>query len=210
MPDGSSRSDALGRWIRGWDVLAAFALLAASFLLIRLEAVPQLAALATNKDYFSGPARQPLLLDTYRQGYNFETVRDHLRALGEDGRAYYAHSFIPIYDTALSLFLLTFSILFILYATQPGKVHALELPPWARRLALLPPSLQFLFDIGENIALRQLMQDFPRINPKVVETASLLTQLKWLSIYATTAILLSLAAYSLYRSLTAGARPKGS
>ena len=105
-----SKRDVLGGWIRGWDVLAAFVLLAASFLLVRLDAIPQLAALASDKGYFSGPDGRPLLLDTYRHGYAFESVRDHLRALGEDGRAYYGHTFIPVYDLALSLFLLTFSV----------------------------------------------------------------------------------------------------
>jgi hypothetical protein len=207
---GESRTkpDVLGGWIKGWDVLAAVTLLAASFLLVRLDAIPQLAALASDKSYFSGPVNKPLLLDTYRHGYAFETVRDHLRALGESGRDYYGHTFIPIYDLALSLFLLTFTVLFILYATQPNKGHALQVPPLVRRLALVPAVLQFLFDVGENLTMRHLMDEYPRISVKVVETASLLTQLKWLTIYLNTAIIIALAVYTLYRLFTP-ASPSG-
>ena len=190
--------DGLGIWIRTWDVLAAFAVLAAAFLLVRMEAVPQLVTLAADKAYFTG---KQVLLDTYRHGYGFDTVRDHLRALGEPGRDYYAHSFLPLYDLALSLFILTFAILFILYATQTAKGHALELPSYVRKLMLVPPVLQFLFDVGENLTLRQLMDAYPRIDPKIIETASLFTQLKWFAIFATTLILIGLAAFTLYRLL---------
>lgn len=196
--DVGKRPDGFGIWIRGWDLVASFALLVAAYLLVRLDAVPQLLALAGDKSYF---ARKPLLLDTFRHGYGFDNVRDHLRALGEDGRAYYAHTYIPIHDLALSLFLLTFCILFILYATQMSKGHALWLPPWVRRLFMVPPVLQFLFDVGENLTLRQLMEDFPRVSVKVVEAASQFTQLKWFAIYVTTLILIGLAVFTFYRLL---------
>ncbi|CAN0491085.1 unnamed protein product, partial [Phaeothamnion confervicola] len=129
------------------------------------------------------------LLDARRHGYSFETVRDHLHALGEDGRAYYAQSFLPVYDVALSLFMLTFTILFILYATQQDRYYAISLPGWLRRVLVIPPVLQFLFDVGENLSLRQLLEEFPRLSQKLVDAASQLTQWKWLMIYANTLIL---------------------
>ena len=205
--NADARPDGFGLWIRGWDVVAAFALLAAAFLLVRLDAVPHLTALAGDKGYF---ARKPLLLDTYRHGYTFETVRDHLRALGEDGRTYYAHTFVPIHDLALSVFLLTFTVLFILYATQSAKGHALWLPPYVRRLLLVPPVLQFLFDVSENLMLRHLMDEYPRISVKVVEAASQSTQFKWIAIYVTTLILIGLAAFTLSRLLVQERAPDAS
>ncbi len=191
-------SDGLGIWIRIWDVLAAFALLAASFLWVRLEAIPHMLSLAADRGHFTGKA---LLLDTYRHGYGFETARDHLRALGDEGRAFYGHSFLPVYDLANSLFLLTFSVLFILYATQSAKGHALEIPSLARKAMLVPPVVQFLCDVGENFSLRSLMDEYPRINAKLVETASQFTQFKWFAIFATTLIMIGLAAFTLYRML---------
>lgn len=190
------KPDGLGLWIRAWDLAIAFALLAATFLLVRLDAVKDLMALSTNKGYF---AKTPLLLDAQRHGYTFDTINAHFNALGGEGRSYYAHTFLPLYDLALSVFLLTFTILFILYATQRDKDYAISLPGWMRRVLVIPPLLQFLFDVGENFYLRDLLDDFPRIAPKVVETASQLTQLKWLMIYLNTMILIGLAAFTLYR-----------
>lgn len=193
-----SKSDTLGVWIRCWDLMLAAALLVGAFLMVRLEAVVQLRALATDKAYF---AAKPLLLDTYRWGYSFETVREHLRALGADGRDYYAHTFVPVYDLALSLFLLTFMLLFILYATQSEKYDALGLPSWVRKVLLVPPVLQFLFDVGENVLLRTLIAEFPRIEPEVVLRASFFTQLKWAMIFVDALIILGLAGYTLYQWL---------
>lgn len=190
------KSDGLGIWVCGWDLLAAFAFLAVAFLMVRMEAVPQLAQLASDKGYF---ARTPLLLDAQRHGYSFETVRNHLHALGGEGRAFYAHSFLPLYDVALSLFLLTFSILFVLYATQSDRHYAISLPGWARRVLVIGPVLQFLFDVAENISLRQLMVEYPKISAKLVDAASQMTQAKWLLIYVNTLILIGLSAFTLYR-----------
>jgi hypothetical protein len=199
----SGKQDWLGVWIRGWDVLAGLALLAGSFLMVRMEAVPQLLSLAADKAYFTG---KTLLLDRFRHGYGFEQVRDHMRALGDDGRAFYAYEFLTIYDLANSLFVLTFSILFILYATQAAKGHALEIPALARKAMLVPPVVQFLCDVGENYSLRQIAQSFPAIDVKLVDTASQLTQWKWLAIFATSLILIGLAVFTLYRLMTPASR----
>lgn len=190
-----ARSDSLGLWIRGWDLLIAAVFLVGAFLMVRLDATVQLRALATEKTYFEG---RPLLLDTYRWGYSFETVRDHLRALGEEGRSFYAHDFIPVYDLALSLFLLTFMILFVLYATQAEKLYAIGLPGWCRKLLLVPPVLQFGFDVAENMLLRRLIEEFPRLSVKVVEQAAQMTQLKWSMIFVNTLILLGLGGFTVY------------
>jgi hypothetical protein len=190
------RTDGLGIWIRFWDLAAAFALVVAAFLMVRLEAIPQLRALVADKAYFTG---KPLLLDQQRHGYGFETVRDHLRALGDEGRSYYAHSFVPIYDLALSLFLLTFMILFVLYATQTEKHYAIGMPGWLRKLLLVPPIVQFLFDVGENYSVRELMMDYPRITTRLVEASSQFTQWKWLAVYLNALIILGLAGFTIYR-----------
>ncbi|CAN0387150.1 unnamed protein product, partial [Phaeothamnion confervicola] len=152
--------------------------------------------MAVNKGYFT---KSPLLLDAHRHGYSFEAARDHLHALGDEGRAYYAHSFLPIYDVALSLFLLTFTILFVLYATQHDRYYAISLPGWMRRFLVVPPILQFAFDVGENLSLRQVFTEYPRISVKLVDAASQLTQAKWMMIYINAMILVALAAFTLYR-----------
>lgn len=193
----------LGVWVRFWDLAVAFALLLAAFA-YRQDSVNHLRGLpdAADKAYFAG---KPVLLDSYRSGYSFETVRDHLRALGAKGREFYAHDFMPITDLAATLFLMTFLILFILYATQSDKYHALGLPSWVRILLLLPPIAQFLFDVGENYLLRSLIADFPRLHPPSIETASLLTSLKWIAIFVNTLIVVGLGGYTFYQWI---ARPE--
>ncbi len=196
MTDKSeAKPDVLGLWIRFWDLALAFVLLVGAFLLVRLDAIPQLKALAIDKAWF---ANKPLLLDMHRRGYSFETVRDHLHALGADGRDYYAHTFVPIHDLALSLFLLTFLVLFVLYTTQCEKHHALGLPPGTRKLLVVLPVLQFAFDVGENLTLRNLIGSFPRIDPDIVGWASLFTQLKWGAVFVNALIVVGLGGYTLY------------
>lgn len=191
-----ARSDSLGLWIRGWDLLISALLLVGAYLMVRLDAVVQLRALATEKAYFEG---KPLLLDAYRWGYSYDTVRDHLRALGEEGRSFYAHDFMSVYDLALSLFLLTFSILFVLYATQTANLSALGMPGWIRKVLLIPPVLQFAFDVVENRLLRMLIEEYPRLSTKVVEQAAQMTQLKWSMIFLNALILLGLGGYTVYQ-----------
>lgn len=195
----STKSDGLGIWIRFWDLLVAFVLLIAAFLMVRLDAVPQLRSLAAEQTYFNG---KPLLLDTYRRGYSFEMVRDPLRALGAQGRDHYAHTFMPMHDLALSLFLLTFMVLFILYATQSEKHHAIGMPSWVRKLLLVAPIVQFLLDIGENFMLRSVIESFPWISVKVVDQASQLTQAKWLLIFVNALIMLGLGSYTVFQWLS--------
>lgn len=197
MPGHSgARSDNFGVWIRGWDLLISAALLVGAFLMVRLDAVVQLRALATEKAYFEG---KPLLLDAYRWGYSYDTVRNHLRALGEEGRTFYAHDFMAVYDLALSLFLLTFSILFVLYATQQDKFHALGMPGWLRKVLLIPPLLQFGFDVFENMLLKMLVEEYPKLSVKGVEQAAQMTQLKWSMIFLNALLLLGLGGYTVYQ-----------
>ncbi len=195
----STKSDGLGIWIRFWDLALALALLIAAFLMVRLDAIPQLRSMAGEQTYFNG---KPLLLDTYRRGYSFEMVRDHLRALGAEGRDYYAHTFMPMHDLALSLFIMTFMVLFVLYATQADKHYAIGMPSWIRKALLVPPVVQFLLDIGENFMLRSVIESFPWISVKVVDQASQFTQAKWLLIFINAMIMLGLGSYTVYQWLS--------
>lgn len=207
MAEGTGPKRELGIWVRFWDVAIAFALMVAAFLWVRLDAVVQMRGMAAEKAWFQD---KPLLLDAHRRGYSFETVRDHLRALGDKGRSFYAHDFIPIHDLALSLLLLTFMILFILYATQSDRYHALGFPTWVRKLLLVAPILQFCFDVGENLLLRSLITEFPRLDPEVVQRASLFTRLKWAALFVNWLILAGLGGYTLYQWLARPPQPQGS
>ncbi len=196
--DNGAKGDGLGAWVSLWDEAVAFALMVAAFLAIRLQVLPELLRLASNKTYF---ASEPLLLDVRRGGYSAETVFEQLRALGPAARAYYATTFIPLYDVALALLVLLFSLLFILHATQPGKPYALQLSAVTRKLLLLPPILQLVFDVGENLSILALRETFPRVSQDVVKTASLFTQLKWLAMLASGVIVVALVVYTVYAYL---------
>lgn len=203
--DKAAPKDDLGSWIGLGDVLASALAMAASFLIARTSVFPDILARVTDKAYF---ASNPLLFEVRRSGFSYETARDHMRALGDTARDYYANTFLPIYDLASTLFVLLFAVLFILYATQPGKTYALDVSPAVRRIMLVPPVCLFLLDVGAKISVRAMLEAYPRINQKLVETASMFVGTKWLAIFVTTMLLVGLAVFTLYRMIAKDPEPQ--
>lgn len=184
----------LGAWVCLWHVVAAFVAMVASYWALKTEAVATLLELAVDKAYFDG--RNPLLLDSYVRGYSADLVRDHLTALGNAASFYYADTYLTLYDLVFPLLVMAFAVLFILYATQPGQRHALQVTPAVRRFMLALAIALFAADICENLAIRTLLEMQPAVNAKLVETASMFTQLKWLVAFVLGAILTGLVAFT--------------
>ena len=189
----------LGDWVNLWHVGAALAAMVAAFWARQMTAVPALRSLVANPGYFD--AGQPLLLDWRRAGYSADVAREHLTALGSAANSYYSDTYIAIYDLAFPLLLLAFGLLAILYATRGP--HAIEVTPLVQRLMLAVPVALFLFDIAENIFIFTMLDGFPTVNAKVVETASMFTQLKWLAAFIEGLLLTGLGVVTVFRHIEA-------
>lgn len=203
----TSRSPAEGGWsqrhlggaINMWHVLAAFACMAASFLMLRTDGVQTLRALVANPVYFD--SGNPLLFDQRRGGYTADVARDHLAALGPAASSYYADTYLALYDLMFPILLLAFGVLLILYATNAAHARVIDVTPGIQRLMLAVPVALFLFDMGENISLFSMLEMAPTVNAKLVETASMFTQLKWLAGFIEGVLLLGLSVYLVHRHL---------
>lgn len=187
----------MGGWIGGWHVIAAFLAMAAAYAMLKYDAVSTLTELVSDKAYFEG--RHPLLLDSHIRGYSVEQVSAHLAALGSDARHFYNDTYLAVYDLVFPLLAMAFSVLFILYATQPGTAHALGVAPRARVWLIAVPIALFVLDMGENISIRSMIDMQPAVNAKLVETASMFTQLKWAAAFVLGAILTGLGAFTVHR-----------
>ena len=196
-PTAVVSSRQLGTWVKPWHVVAAFAAMAAAFWALKTEAVATLRELAVNKAYFD--SGHPLLFDSAVRGYTADQAREHLTALGNAACFYYGDTYIALYDLVFPLLLLVFGVLFILYATQPGKSHALSVTPLVQRLLLAVPVALFVFDMGENLFVHSMLEMQPAVNAKLVETASMFTQLKWLAAFIEGALLTGLVAYTAHK-----------
>lgn len=194
----------LGASITLWHPGIAFAAMVTSFLALSRDAIPTLRSLVANSGYFD--AGNPLLFDQQRTGYSLQDATEHLKALGNAANAYYADTYIALYDLVFPITLLAFGVTMILYATKPDHDHALDVTPLAQRLMLAAPVALFLFDMGENLFVHTMLGMFPTVNAKVVETASMFTQLKWLAVLIEGIVLLGLIVHTLHRILDGSKR----
>ena len=198
---GMAARRAMGAWIGGWHVITAFLAMVAAYAMLKYDAVEMLTGLVADKAYFEGP--HALLLDSYMRGYGVEQVKAHLAAMGSDARYFYSDTYLAVYDLVFPLLALAFSVLFILYATQPGAVHGLGVAPAVRKLLIAVPIALFVLDMGENISIRSMIEMQPAVNAKLVETASMFTQLKWVAAFVLGAILSGLVAFTGHRLIEA-------
>jgi hypothetical protein len=197
----------LGAAINIWHVLAAFACMAASFLMLRTDGVPALRAMVSNDAYFN--AGNPLLFDQRRGGYTVEVAREHLAALGNAANSYYADTYLVLYDLVFPILLLAFGVLLILYATNAAHARVMDVSPRVQRLMLAVPIALFVFDMGENACLYAMLEMYPTVNAKLVETASMFTQLKWFAAFIEGLLLTGLVVYLAHRHVEdARAAPK--
>lgn len=192
----------LGAAISLWHVALAFAGMAASYWALATDGVPSLRGLVANPSYFK--EGHPLLFDQRRQGYSVDEAREHLSALGTTASQYYADTYLALYDLVFPLLLLAFGVLLILYATNRAHPHAIDVTPMVQRLMLAVPIALFVFDMCENLFLYSALGMYPTVNTKVIETASLFTQLKWLAAFIEGVLLLGLIVYTAHSHVETG------
>ena len=194
----------LGASINAWHVAIAFVAMAAAFWSLHHDGLPQLRSLVVNQAYFD--AGNPLLFDQRRPGYSLEFAREHLGALGNAAISYYAETYLALYDLVFPLTLLAFGILLVLYTTNAAHPHTFDVNPAVQRLMLAVPVALFAFEMGENLLLYSMLEMYPTVSAKVVETASMFTQLKWLAVFLEGILLIGLSVYTLHRHVEAGRR----
>jgi hypothetical protein len=186
----------LGAAVQAWHVAAAFVALIASFWAIQMKAIPILRSLVAD------PANsQPLLFQLRWQGYSTSQAKAHMQALGNAANSYYADTLIPLYDFAMPLMLLAFGVLLILYATQKGQPHALDVSPMVQRCMLAVPCALYALHMGENLLVSTMLEMYPTVRPKVVETASMFTQLKWLAVFVESLLLTGVIVHTVHRHI---------
>ena len=194
----------LGASINLWHVAAAGAALVASFWALVTDAVPALRALAADQAYFNGG--NPLLFGQRRGGYALDTAREHLAALGGAASSYYADTYIALYDLAFPVLLLVFGLAVILYATNAAHAHVLDVSPAVQRLMLAVPVALFVFMMCENLFVYTMLEMAPKLNDKVVETASMFTQLKWLAGFIEGLLLTGLIVFTVHSHVEASGK----
>ena len=110
-----------------------------------------------------------------RMGYSFEECLSYLSGLGEDGRSLYKNCFFYI-DLVYMLIYNTFyfsALLFLLGRTGLKKCNPV----------LLLPLLGLIFDLGENLLIRQMINNFLTMSQILCNVSSIFTVLKFVCAY---------------------------
>lgn len=133
------------------------------------------------------------LLDA-RFGYSHSAVLEAMAAFGEDGRRVYLWASLTL-DTLLPV---TYVALLagVLYRVRPQEGL------WP--LALIPGAAG-IFDLGENLQIVVMLLGYPDIPAAQVAAASLVTQLKTLTVLASVTLAVVLAVLALVRRMRSGA-----
>ena len=189
----------LGGWVSPWHVIVSFAALVGAYWTLQNDAVATLRELASDKAYFA--SGHQLLFDTQIRGYSLADAQAHLSALGNAACFYYADTYIALYDLVFPLTLAAFVALLVLYTTQPGRWHALDVTPAAQKAMLAVPLAVLVLDMGENLLVSTMLSMQPAISAKVVETASMMTQLKWLAGLVEAVMVSALLAFAAHRMI---------
>ena len=110
-----------------------------------------------------------------RMGYSFEECQSYLSGLGEEGRSLYKNCFFYIdlvYMFLYNIFFLS-ALLFLLRKTGLKKCKPI----------LLLPLLGFIFDLGENLLIRQMINHFHTMSQALCHISSIFTVLKFVCAY---------------------------
>ena len=116
-----------------------------------------------------------IILDL-RLGYSFQECYSYISGLGECGRDLYKNYFFYV-DFAYMLIYNTFYFSLLLFLL--GKI-GLE----KYNCILLFPMFSFIFDFGENLCIRQMIENFLSIPRSVCYISSIFTILKFVCTYS--------------------------
>jgi len=171
-------------------VVALLILSAALWLVLAFVTVPRLEQLAGGLAPF----------DVRPRGYGYVEARTLLKALDEEGRAYYLNPELVL-DSFFPPLYAAFGVLALWWLTMPGRVCDGAVPiGWRVTLVALPVA-ELVFDGAENICIATMIWRWPDLSGRLVHIASLATQLKYVAVALTLGSLVVLSAISVWRAI---------
>ena|GEM_PF-5105542 len=113
-----------------------------------------------------------------RMGYSEKSAKQYLEQLGKKGREEYYNNFYKVdlfYPLTYTLFYFcAIAILLKKCCKEKNKLDFL----------LLLPIFGLIFDWGENLFIRSLINQFPDISQVICQTSSIFTMLKFIFVYS--------------------------
>lgn len=141
------------------------------------------------------------ILDMRLSGYDYAEVEELLTGLGEDGRSYYATSYL-IPDTLFAIFLFLGVGSLLAFLTRPGHRFSVPLNEMVRLVILALPFAGMAMEIMENLSLWIILGSGTEPASGVVAAASLFTGIKWLAYAGTLAALIATVIVAVIRGST--------
>jgi hypothetical protein len=179
----------LDRRLAAWQIWAGIAAIVALDLSMLLITAPRLA------EYSKGGA----MFDLRLNGYSVAEAARYLKALGPEGRAYYASAHIPA-DTAFAVLEAIVLAIIILWFTRPDARFAVRLPDASRLMLVAFPVAAAAFDIRENLLIARMLSGAGAPDAALVQAASFATQMKWNFAIFSIALVLALALSAIWRA----------
>jgi hypothetical protein len=172
----------------GWLVIALLVVTAVLWGFLAFVAAPHLKSI-------TGGAPP---LDLRWQGYDVDDVSKLMEALGPEGRAYYLVPALAL-DMFFPLFYAASHALALWWLTMPNRSFPGAMPIALRRILIVPPIAEFVFDWTENICGAIMIWSWPDISPALVRLSSLATQIKFVAAPLTEILLIVFALMALLR-----------
>lgn len=135
-----------------------------------------------------------------RMGYTFKECQDYLLSLGIEGRKIYGNEFFYIDFIYLIIYNIFYfsALLYLLRFIKSKKL----------KLIILLPLCSFLFDLGENVLIHQMVNSYPDISQKICKTANTFTILKFISVYGSLVFIILLVALLIKQCIRANRKQK--
>jgi hypothetical protein len=172
----------LDRNIKAWHLWAVNGLTVAWFIAITVAsrmALPEVALFRCPVGFCAG-------------GYAPDDLRATLTDIGEEGRDFLRDTLLPLDLILPALLCCAFMVTYVFFS-RPGHASAIPLTSGARYGLLAVPLLYGLADYGENWAVAQMLQAFPKIGDALAHRASVLTAAKSQLVAASLGIAVALA-----------------
>jgi len=164
----------------GKTVLILFIMTMSVYLLMLFYTIPMVESFAPNTALF----------DLSPSGYSYPHAMSLLEELGNEGRQFYLSRQLPLDFIYPGLFAVSYTLLLIWLFSKSFKETSKIF-----YLAFIP-ALGGLFDYLENICIIRMINSFPDLSARIVQTASTFTLLK--SVFTTAFFLLLFAAFAAY------------
>ncbi len=131
-------------------------------------------------------------------GYTYAEAHAFLKAIGAEGRAYYANPELILDTLYPPLYAVSRGLAFW-WLTMPGRIRKGLVPLRLRWALIAVPILMAALDVTENACITVMLWKWPELSNGVVEVSSFATQVKIIAGVLTEALLAGLAIVWLVR-----------